>query len=306
MRIAVVGAGGVGGYFGARLAAAGEDVVFVARGAHLEALRTRGLTLRTGAGEATLPVAAAADPGAVGPVDLVLFCVKSYDAAAAARSLSPLIAPRTVVLALQNGLDHAEVITNAIGPGRCMVGAIQALAVQLVAPGVILHSGGEGKIVFGEPGGGLSERVRWLGEIFLRAGIPHEVSRDMPRVLWEKFLFITGVGGVTALARSGIGPLLASPEGRELLAASCAEIVAVGKAEGVDLGGDAVDRALRLAETFSSDWRSSMARDLEAGRRLEAEALSGAVVRRARKHSLPAPIHQAIYACLTPPQAGGI
>ncbi len=305
MRIAVIGAGGVGAFYGVRLLRAGEDVVFLARGSHLDALRTRGLTLKTAAGESTLSVTAVADPTAADQVDLVFFCVKSYDTSVAARSLPPLMGPGTVVLTLQNGVDHVEMIADVVGTGRVMAGAVQKLAVQLAAPGVIVHSGGEGKIVFGEPAGGVTPRVELVAELFRRSGIPHEVSSEMPRVLWEKLLFIAGVGGVTALARSGIGPLMANPEGRALLAASCAEIVTIAKAEGVDLGSDAVDRMLAFAGTFPPDWRSSMARDLEAGRRLEVEALSSAVVRRARKHGLPAPVNQAVYASLAIHQPGG-
>lgn len=306
MRVAVIGAGGVGAFYGAQLIKAGEEAVFLARGAHLEALGTRGLTLQRVSETLTVPVRATDDSAKIGPADLVLFCVKSYDTARAAASLPPLMGPHTAVLTLQNGVDNAEVIASVVGAGRVLVGAVQRLAAQLIAPGVVLHSGGEGKIIFGEPTGGLSERVSRLGDLFQRTGISFEVSSEMPRVLWEKFLFITGVGGVTALARSGIGPLLASPEGRELLAASCAEIVAVARAEGVNLGAGAVDRVLALAGTFSPDWVSSMARDLEAGRHLEVEALSGAVVRRARKHGLAAPIHQAIHASLILHQPGGI
>lgn len=306
MRVAVIGAGGVGAFYGAQLIKAGEEAVFLARGAHLEALGTRGLTLQRVSETLTVAVRATDDSAKIGPADLVLFCVKSYDTARAAASLPPLMGPHTAVLTLQNGVDNAEVIASVVGAGRVLVGAVQRLAAQLIAPGVVLHSGGEGKIIFGEPTGGLSERVSRLGDLFQRTGISFEVSSEMPRVLWEKFLFITGVGGVTALARSGIGPLLASPEGRELLAASCAEIVAVARAEGVNLGAGAVDRVLALAGTFSPDWVSSMARDLEAGRHLEVEALSGAVVRRARKHGLAAPIHQAIYASLILHQPGGI
>lgn len=306
MRVAVIGAGGVGAFYGAQLIKAGEEAVFLARGAHLEALGTRGLTLQRVSETLTVPVRATDDSAKIGPADLVLFCVKSYDTARAAASLPPLMGSHTAVLTLQNGVDNAEVIASVVGAGRVLVGAVQRLAAQLIAPGVVLHSGGEGKIIFGEPTGGLSERVSRLGDLFQRTGISFEVSSEMPRVLWEKFLFITGVGGVTALARSGIGPLLASPEGRELLAASCAEIVAVARAEGVNLGAGAVDRVLALAGTFSPDWVSSMARDLEAGRHLEVEALSGAVVRRARKHGLAAPIHQAIHASLILHQPGGI
>lgn len=299
MRVAVFGTGGVGAFYGVRLEKSGEEVVFLARGAHLEALRERGLSLRTADGESHLVVAAVSDPSSVGPVDLVLFCVKSYDVASAACSLGPLMGPQTVVLALQNGLDHAELISGAVGPGRVMIGSVQALAVEAAAPGIIEHSGGEGEIVFGEPEGGPSERVRALSGALSRAGIPHEVSGEMQRVLWEKLLFIAGVGGVTALARAPIGALLEHPEGRALLATSCEEIVAVARAEGVHLDADAVDRVLHFAGTFSADWRSSMARDLEAGRRLEIEALSGTVVRRAARHNLPVPVHRTIYACLS-------
>lgn len=299
MRVAVFGAGGVGVFYGARLQESGEEIVFLARGAHLEALRERGLSLRTADGESRLAVTAVSDPSSVGPVDLVLFCVKSYDVASAARSLKPLMGPETIVLALQNGLDHAELISSAVDPGRTLVGSVQALAVEVAAPGVVVHSGGEGKIVFGEPEGGPSERVRLLSGVLPRAGIPHEVSGEMQRVLWEKFFFIAGVGGVTALARAPIGALLEHPEGRALLAASCEEIVAVARAEGVHLGADAVDRVLHFAGTFSADWRSSMARDLEAGRPLEIEALSGTLVRRAARHNLPAPVHRTIFACLS-------
>jgi len=299
VRVAVFGAGGVGVFYGARLQESGEEVVFLARGAHLEALRPRGLSLRTADGESQLAVTAVSGPSSVGPVDLVLFCVKSYDVASAARSLEPLMEPETVVLTLQNGLDHAELISSAVGPCRTLVGSVQALAVEITAPGVVEHSGGEGKIVFGEPEGGPSERVRPLSGVLSRAGIPHEVSGEMQRVLWEKFLFIAGVGSVTALAHAPIGVLLEYPEGRALLAASCEEIVAVARAAGVHLDADAVDRVLHFAGAFSADWRASMARDLEAGRRLEIEALSGTVVRRAVQHDLPAPVHRIISACLS-------
>ena len=299
LRVAVVGAGAVGCFYGARLLKAGEEVSFLARGAQLEALRERGLTLRVGTGEAELAVEAVPDPSSVGPVDLVLFCVKSHDAAEAARSLQPLVGPGTVVLALQNGLDHVEVVSEAVGPERVLVGSVQALAVEIVAPGVVEHNGGEGRIVFGEPEGGSSERTSRLGEVFSRAGIPHELSGRMTRVLWEKFLFIAGVGGVTALARAPIGGLLGNPRGQALLRDSCEEIVAVARAEGVELGPDPVGRVLRFAGTFPPGWRSSMGRDLEAGRRLEIDALSGAVVRRAEERGLPAPVHRVISACLS-------
>jgi 2-dehydropantoate 2-reductase len=297
MRVAIFGTGAIGGYYGALLAKAGEGVVFVARGAHLQALNSHGLRVKTADTESTVRVTAVGNTDAVGPVDLVLFCVKSYDTDTAAASLGPLMTPQTHVHTLQNGLDNVETIAAVVGWEAVLVGSVY-VALQLVAPGVIVHSGGEGKIVFGELAGGPTDRTRRIAEVFQRAGILHEVSTDMPRLLWEKFLFITGVGGVTAMARSGIGPPLASAEGQHLLTASCAEVDAVARAEGIQLGADAVLRILTQAESLAPQWQSSMARDLGVGRRLEVEALSGAVVRRGRKYDIPTPVHQAIWACL--------
>lgn len=298
MRIAVLGSGGIGGYFGARLAQAGQDVVFIARGAHLEALQRRGLTVRAPAGEFTLPVTAVANASGVETVDVVLFCVKSYDTEAAAQALAPLMDHETAVLTLQNGVDSVDAIASVAGAEAVLAGAVY-VAVQLVEPGVIVRTGGEGRIVFGEAGGAVTERVRRLATVFETSGIAHDVVRDIDRVLWEKFLFITGVGGVTALARSGIGPLVESRDGRALLTASCAEIAAVAVAEGAPLPLTAAQAAIEQAAALPPQWRSSMARDLEDGRRLEVDGLSGAVVRRGLKHGIPTPIHQAIVACLS-------
>jgi 2-dehydropantoate 2-reductase len=298
MRVAVLGSGGIGGYYGTLLARSGHDVAFIARGAHLEAMQRRGLTVRTSEGESTIPVTASADTASIGTVDLVLFSVKSYDTATAAQALTPLMARDTAVITFQNGLDNVEAITAVAGSEAVLAGAVYA-TLQLVGPGVILRTGGEGKVVFGELSGILTERVQRIGGAFRRSGIPHEVTNDIRRVLWDKFLFITGIGGVTALARSGIGPLLASAAGRSLLHAACAEIIAVAQAEGAHLQPAAADAVLAQAATLPALWRSSMARDLEEGRHLEVDALSGAVVRRGIKHGIPTPVHQTIVACLS-------
>jgi len=298
MRIAVLGSGGIGGYYGALLARSGHDVVFIARGAHPEAMQRRGLTVRTSEGESTIPVTASADTAGVGTVDLVLFSVKSYDTATAAQALTPLMARDTAVITFQNGLDNVEAIAAAAGPEAVLPGVVY-VALQLIGPGVILRTGGEGKVVFGELSGILTERVQRIADAFRQSGIALEVTPDIRRVLWDKFLFITGIGGVTALARSGIGPLLASAAGRSLLHAACAEIVAVAQAEGAHLQPAAVEATLAQAATLPAPWRSSMARDLEEGRRLEVDALSGAVVRRGIKHGIPTPVHQTIVACLS-------
>lgn len=298
MRVAMLGSGGIGGYYGALLARSGHDVAFIARGAHLEAMQRRGLTVRTSEGESTIPVTASADTASLGTVDLVLFSVKSYDTATAARALTPLLARDTAVITFQNGLDNVEAIASVAGSEAVLAGAVY-VALQLQGPGVILRMGGEGKIVFGELSGPLTERVQRIADAFRQSGIAPEVTTDIQRVLWDKFLFIAGIGGVTALARSGIGPLITSAAGRSLLHAACAEIVAVAQAEGAHLQPAAVEATLAQAATLPPPWRSSMARDLEEGRRLEVDALSGAVVRRGIKHGIPTPVHQTIVACLS-------
>src|SRR6266851_5144984 len=213
MRIAMLGSGGIGGYYGTLLARAGHDVVFIVRGAHLEAMQRYGLKVRTPTGESTLPVTAVADTGRVEPVDLVLFSVKSYDTEPAAHSLAPLMARDTVVLTVQNGLDNAESIASVVGFEAVLAGSAY-VALQLAGPGVVVRTGGEGRIVFGEQGGVVTERVQRLSKALRDAGIPHDVSTDIDRVLWQKFLFVAGIGGITALAGSGIGPLLGSARRR--------------------------------------------------------------------------------------------
>ena len=298
MRIAVLGSGGIGGYYGALLAKAGHDVLFIARGAHLEAMQRRGLKVRTPDWESTSPVTAVGDTRALEPVDLVLFCVKSYDTGPAAQALRPLIARDTAVLTLQNGVDNVEAIASIVGADVVLAGAVYA-ALQLAEPGVILRTGGDGNVVFGEVSGTVTERAQRIATAFQQSDIPLQVSTDIARVLWEKFLFVAGVGGVTALARSGIGPLLASVEGCSLLSTSCEEILAVALAEGAPLPRDAVGRVLAQAATLPPQWRSSMARDLDDKRRLEVDALSGAVVRRGVAQGVPTPIHRTIAACLS-------
>jgi len=178
MRLAVLGSGGIGGYYGALLAKGGHDVAFIARGAHLETLQQRGLTVRTPEGESTIPVTAVADTRSLAPVDLVLFCVKSYDTEPAAQALAPLMSRDTAVATFQNGLDNVEAIASVVGSGAVLVGAVY-IAVQLAGPGVVLRTGGQGRIVFGEPSGAMTERVQRIAGAFEQSRIPHEVSTDI-------------------------------------------------------------------------------------------------------------------------------
>jgi 2-dehydropantoate 2-reductase len=300
VRIALIGAGGTGGYFGGLLARAGEDVTFVARGAHLDALRARGLTVRSRlSGNFTVAARATGDPGEVGPVDLVLFCVKSYDTDAAAERIRPLIDPETVVLPVQNGIAAAEQIARVIGSGP-VLGGVALVSSVLEAPGVVVQSAGAGRIIVGELGGGTSARVERVASVLARAGIPTQAHPDVRVALWQKFLFICAFSGLTALTRLPIGPVLACPETGRLYRDAMVEVEAVGRAEGVRLPDDAVAQAYAMTEKLEPWSRGSLYHDLAAGRRLELETLQGAVVRLGREHDVPTPVNFAVYAALKP------
>jgi 2-dehydropantoate 2-reductase len=230
MRIVVVGSGGTGGYFGGLLARAGQDVTFIARGAHLEALRARGLTVEsTLAGTFTVPVQATDVPREVGPADLILFCVKTYDTEVAAQSIRPLIRPETIIMSLQNGIGNEERIAQAVGH-HSGIGAVAYVVSAIKAPGVIAQTAGPGKIVFGELGGGTSPRTERLHDMLQRAGIAVELHHTVQVVLWQKFLFICAFSGVTAVSRLPIGTILADPVTHDLFRGASEEVEAVARA----------------------------------------------------------------------------
>jgi 2-dehydropantoate 2-reductase len=300
MRMAVIGAGGTGGYFGGLLARAGEDVTFIARGAHLEALRTRGLTLESRlAGTFTVPVQATDDPSEVGPVDLILFCVKTYDTDAAAESIRPLIRPDTMLLSLQNGIDNEERIARATGH-TSGIGAVAYVTSAIKAPGVVAQTSGPGKIILGELSGGASARTERLHNVLQRAGITVEVHSDIRVVLWQKFLFICAFSGVTTVTRLPIGTILADSVTHALLRGTVEEAEAVARASGTDLPADCVEQALATAAAAEPWARGSLYHDLAGGRRLELEGLNGEVVRRGRERGVSTPLNFAIYAALRP------
>jgi 2-dehydropantoate 2-reductase len=300
MRIAVVGAGGTGGYFGGLLARAGDDVTFIARGAHLEALRARGLTLESSlAGTFTVPVQATDDPRGVGPVDLILFCVKTYDTDAAAASVRPLIQPETTLLSLQNGVDNEERIARLSGHPSGM-GAVAYVVSAIKSPGLVAQTAGPGKIVLGELGGGESARTERLRDALQRAGIAAEVHPDIRAVLWQKFLFICAFSGVTALTRLPIGTVLADPATRALFRGTSEEVEAIARAIGIGLPDDCVEQALATASAVEPWGRGSLYGDLAGGRRLELEGLNGEVVRRGGELGIETPLNFAIYAALRP------
>ena len=300
IRIAVIGAGGTGGYFGGLLARAGEDVTFIARGANLEAIRARGLAVESRiAGTFTVPVRATDAPGEVGPVDLILFCVKAYDTDAAAEGARPLLGPGTTLLSLQNGVDNEERIARAAGHSA-ELGAAAYVVSAIKSPGVVAQTAGPGKIVLGELGGGKSERTDRLRDALQRAGIAAEVHPDIRVVLWQKLLFICAFSGVTAVTRLPIGTVLADPVTRELFRGTSEEVEAVARAGGIDLPDDCVEQAVTQAAGVEPWGRGSLYGDLAGGRRLELESLNGEVVRRGREHGIETSLNFALYAALRP------
>jgi 2-dehydropantoate 2-reductase len=300
MKIAVMGSGGVGGYWGALLARAGHEVTFIARGEHLRAIQTEGLKIKSVHGDFIIrPARAMDDPAAGGPVDLVLFTVKTYDTAAAAASILPLIGPRTTVLPFQNGIDARERIGAIIGAGP-IIGGATWLSAAIEAPGVIGQYSLFRRIAVGQWDGAVSSRVRDIVEAFRRAGAEAEASTDIRIILWTKFVFIASSSVLGALTRATIGEYRAIPETRAVLRAALEEVAAVGRASGVALDPDIVERTLVFIDEAAPGIKPSLQRDVEMGRRSELESMIGAVVRMSRALGIPTPIMAAAYALLKP------
>ena len=302
MRIAIFGAGAVGGYFGGRLAEAGaHEVVFIARGAHLDAIRQKGLRLESLKGDATVrPAVATDDPSEPGHVDVVLVGVKAWQVPEAARAKRPLIGAETLVAPLQNGVEAAAELAVGVGPGR-VVGGMCRMFSALVEPGLVRHSGNEPYLAIGELDNKRTERIQRLQEALdVSPGYEVEIVPDILAAIWEKFLFVTPVGEVGAVTGAPLGVVRSVPETRRILEQAMEEVEAVARARGVRLGSDAVTRAMAYAEASPAGAISSMQRDLLAGRRSELEAQTGAVVRLGRESGVPTPLHEALYASLLP------
>ena len=299
VRVAVYGTGGVGGYFGGRLALAGVDVHLIARGPHLRALQKSGLRVRSTKGDFEIDLPASDRPSDIGPCDYVLFSVKSFDTEEAATRLGPLIEDETAVVSFQNGVDNEEKIAGALGPNHVMGGAAYIFS-GIAEPGVIAHTGGPARIVFGEMDGSDSERARRFLEACREAGIDAELSGDIRSVLWDKFAFICAQAGMTAAVRLPIGAIRAVEESWVAFKRVVDEVRAVAAAEGVELPADVAERHARFAENLEPTGYSSLYDDLTSGRRMELEALHGTIVHRARRHDIPAPVSEAIYAILRP------
>ncbi|HEY7677423.1 MAG TPA: 2-dehydropantoate 2-reductase [Candidatus Methylomirabilis sp.] len=300
MRVLVMGSGGVGGYYGALLARAGEEVTFVARGANLAALREGGLQVRSVLGDfAVRPVQATDDPASAGPVDLILFCVKAYDTEAAAPLVRPNVGPETAVISLQNGVEKEEQLARVLGEGAVMGGAAYIFATR-VAPGTVEHRGGPRRIIFGELLGGESARGRRIEAVLVRAGVEAELSLDVRVPIWDKFMTICGTAGSTSLTRLPIDEILACPPSRALLEGLMAEVHRLARAQGVGLPEDAPATRMAYLEKLAKGARTSLYHDLVAGRRMELEFLHGTAVRLGRQLGIPTPLCFAVYAALKP------
>ena len=294
MKIAVMGSGGVGGYFGARLARAGCDVAFIARGAHLAAMREHGLIVESELGDIHLPkVRVTDDPGTLEPVDLVLFSVKLWDTEAAAGSIAPLIGPDTGIVSFQNGVQKDDILRRVFGE-KAVMGGVAYIATKIGRPGVIKHTGTMQRLVFGEYDGRRSARAEALLEACQRGSINAELSGDIRREIWEKFVFLVGLSGTTTTMRLPIGPIRANAQTRAFLLDIMQEVVAVGRSHGVALAADYAETRLAFCDGLPADMASSMHHDLEGGKPLELAWLSGGVVELGKAAGVPTPANRAV------------
>jgi 2-dehydropantoate 2-reductase len=300
MRIAVMGAGGVGGYFGARLAQAGNDVAFVARGRHLAALREHGLAIRSAKGDVTIAKPRVTDDAAtIGAVDVVMFTVKLWDTEAAAAQCAPLVRDGGVVIPFQNGVESIERIGSVLGAERVM-GGVAFIAATIAEPGIIAHTGTMARLRVGAILRSQDEAARDFAAACQRAQIDCELVPDVRVALWAKFAFLVALSGLTSISRKPIGVIRSDPDMRAALEAAIRETWTLARARGVALPDDFVAQQLAFADGLPHEMTSSMANDLAAGNRLEAPWLAGAVVRMARDANVAAPVNATIYAALKP------
>ncbi|HET7764704.1 MAG TPA: 2-dehydropantoate 2-reductase [Burkholderiales bacterium] len=296
MKIAMMGSGGVGGFFGGRLARAGYDVRFVARGAHLAAMRERGLLIESEAhGNIHVPeVHATDDPASIGPVDLVILSVKLWDTESAIRQMRPMLGTGTAVLSLQNGVIKDDILRRELGEAAVM-GGVCYVATTIARPGVILQTGTMQRVVVGEYDGRISERARVLHEALAKSGASAELSTDVRRAIWEKFAFLVGISATTAAMRTTIGPIRRNARARAFLLEIFRETVAVGRALGIALPADYAEACLARADGLPGEMAASMAHDLQRGNRLEVEWLSGGVAQLGAAAGVPTPANRAVW-----------
>lgn len=300
MKILIMGTGGVGGYYGGLLAQQGNEVTFISRGAHLYAIRHEGLKVKSVHGDFTVfPANATEDPAKVEPVDLILFCVKTYGTDEAAEAIRPAVGPQTVVMSLQNGIDAAERIGKVIGPEH-VLGGVTWLSSAVEAPGVIRQVSQFRRIVLGELDGGTSQRTQSIYEVLNQTGITVEISEDIQKVLWTKLVFIAAVSSVGSLTRMPMGDYRSIPETRSLLSRIMQEVEAVARAQGVNLEGDVVQKWLEFVDEAAPQMKPSMQLDVETNRRTELESMVGVIGRKGRELGVSTPVADFVYASLLP------
>ena len=298
MKIVVMGSGGVGGYFGARLAANGADVTFIARGEHLAAMRRDGLKVLSANGDLTVkPVKATDDPASVGHADLVMIAVKLWSTADAARTIAPTMGPNSAVVSWQNGVVAEDILIKLYGKER-VIGGVSNIAALIEAPGVIRHNGAMARLIFAELNGKRSKRIDAFAALCKQANIDHVVSDDIDRAIWQKFIFLASFSGMTCATRLSIGPIRTDPETRAMLKAALGEVVAIGRAKGVSLPDDQVEQSLTWADNLPPSMIASMLGDLNRGNRLELPWLSGNVVKLGEELGVATPIHKFIFTVL--------
>jgi 2-dehydropantoate 2-reductase len=300
MRIVVFGSGGVGGYFGGRLAAAGEDVTFIARGEHLAAMRSSGLQVRSINGDFTICPASATDtPSEVGIADVILVAVKAWQVPEAARAIAPMVGPQTLVVPLQNGVEAPSQLAEVVGREH-ILGGFCWIVSFIEAPGVLHHTGVKPHIVFGELDNRYSERVETLYRAFFHAGVKVTIPDDIEAAMWEKFIFIATISGIGAVTRAPVGVMRTVAQTRDMIAQAIHEIIAVAWDYSVNLPGDIFQRTMKFIDGMPPQSTFSMQRDIMEGRPSELEAQNGAVVRLGAAREVKTPLHSFLYHSLLP------
>jgi 2-dehydropantoate 2-reductase len=303
MKIAVMGSGGMGGYYGALLARQGEEVSFIARGAHLEAIRNNGLIIKSIHGDfITKPAIVTDNPAEIGPVDLVLFCVKTYNTDEAAQAIKPMIRKEpagTVVLSLQNGIDAVERVGEIVGAEYILAGATWVSS-AIEAPGVISQVSNYRRVVIGEPDGKITPRLETVGNAFQKTGITLEQSTEIYRIIWNKFMFLSATSGIGSLTRLPVVNYRSIPETRALCQRLMEEVQALAQAQGIQLDRDIIEKSLAFMDSVAPKIKPSMQLDVEAGHQTEIESIIGVIGRKGREFGIATPVADMLYGLLLP------
>lgn len=290
-----MGAGAVGSYFGGLLAKAGLDVTFIARGPHLKALQSQGLRVKSYKGDFSLPVKATSNPGEVGPVDLILFCVKAYQTEEAARLCLPMVGPETVIISLQNGVDNEEKIAAIVGPEKVM-GGVAYVGVRIAEPGFIEHSM-VGRIVFGELDGKVSQRAQEIEGLFQKSEVPAQATAHIQELLWSKLAWNAAFNAISTLTRTTIQEIVDNPNLKDISRHVMYEVASVAKAQGIAIQEEDLEKGLRLPP-HGGDFKTSMLQDLESDKPLEVEELNGFVIKKGKEKGISTPYNYTLYALL--------